>query len=102
MATSIERLLERVEKPARYTGGEMNAAVKPLNEAEISFAFCFPDTYEVGMSHLGLKILYHIINSLPYAACERVFMPWADMLALMRTESVPLFSMESRTALKPL
>ncbi len=99
MATSIERLLERVEKPARYTGGEMNAAVKPLSEAEISFAFCFPDTYEVGMSHLGLKILYHIINSLPYAVCERVFMPWADMLALMRAESVPLFSMESRTSL---
>ncbi len=99
MATNIETLLERVEKPARYTGGEMNADVKPISQAEISFAFCFPDTYEVGMSHLGLKILYHILNSLPYAVCERVFMPWTDMLAGMRAAGVPLFSAESRTPL---
>ncbi len=99
MNERIERLLERVEKPARYTGGEMNADVKPFSEAEITFAFCFPDTYEVAMSHLGMKILYGIINALPYALCERVCMPWVDMLNGMREENVPLFSLESRTPL---
>jgi radical SAM family uncharacterized protein len=99
MTERIERLLERVEKPARYTGGEMNTDVKPIGEAEISFAFCFPDTYEVAMSHLGMKILYGIINALPYAVCERVTMPWVDMLSGMRAEGIPLFSLESRTPL---
>lgn len=99
MTERIERLLERVEKPARYTGSEMNTEVKPISETEISFAFCFPDTYEVAMSHLGMKILYDIINSLSYAVCERVCMPWVDMLKAMREEKVPLFSLESRTAL---
>ena len=99
MIERIERLLERVEKPARYTGSEMNTEVKPIEQAEVSFAFCFPDTYEVAMSHLGMKILYSIINSLPYAVCERVCMPWVDMLKAMREESVPLFSLESRTPL---
>ncbi len=99
MTERIERLLERVEKPARYTGSEMNTEVKPISETEISFAFCFPDTYEVAMSHLGMKILYDIINSLSYAVCERVCMPWVDMLKAMREENVPLFSLESRTAL---
>ncbi|HNW85865.1 MAG TPA: TIGR03960 family B12-binding radical SAM protein [Candidatus Limiplasma sp.] len=99
MISQIEKLLERVEKPARYTGNEMNTDVKPIGDAEISFAFCFPDTYEVAMSHLGMKILYHIINALPYAVCERVCMPWSDMLEAMKAEGVPLFSLESRTAL---
>ena len=99
MTERIERLLERVEKPARYTGSEMNTEVKPISETEISFAFCFPDTYEVAMSHLGMKILYDIINSLSYAVCERVCMPWVDMLKAMCEEKVPLFSLESRTAL---
>ena len=99
MNNQIERLLERVEKPARYTGNEMNTEVKPISEAEVLFAFCFPDTYEVAMSHLGMKILYHIINALPYAVCERVCMPWFDMLEAMKAENVPLFSLESRTAL---
>ncbi len=99
MIDRIERLLERVEKPARYIGGERNAETKPLAEAEISFGFCFPDTYEVGMSHLGMKILYDILNRLPWAVCERFCMPWVDMLALMRQENVPLFSLESRAPL---
>ncbi len=99
MTERIERLLERVEKPARYTGGEMNTDVKPIGEVEISFAFCFPDTYEVAMSHLGMKILYGIINALPYAVCERVAMPWVDMLGGMKAEGIPLFSLESRTPL---
>ncbi|NLI21127.1 MAG: TIGR03960 family B12-binding radical SAM protein [Clostridiales bacterium] len=99
MIDRIEQLLERVEKPARYTGGEMNTEVKPIAQAEVSFAFCFPDTYEVAMSHLGMKILYDILNALPYAVCERVCMPWIDMLEGMRRENIPLFSLESRTAL---
>ena len=99
MIERIEQLLERVEKPARYTGNEMNTAVKPIGDAEISFAFCFPDTYEVAMSHLGMKILYSIINALPYAVCERVCMPWVDMLEGMKREKIPLFSLESRTPL---
>ncbi|HPF87381.1 MAG TPA: TIGR03960 family B12-binding radical SAM protein, partial [Candidatus Limiplasma sp.] len=99
MTDRIERLLERVEKPVRYIGQEVNATVIPFEEAQISFAFCFPDTYEVAMSHLGMKILYSILNDMPGVLCERVCMPWVDMIELMRQERVALFSLESRTAL---
>jgi radical SAM family uncharacterized protein len=99
MDERIERLLENVGKPARYAGNEINTDVKPIDGAELSFAFCFPDTYEVAMSHLGMKILYDIVNALPYAVMERVCMPWVDMLAGMKRENVPLFSLESRTPL---
>ena len=92
----LERLLETVQKPARYTGGEMNAVRKDWDSVRSTFAFCFADTYEIGMSHLGMKILYHLINNRPDALCERVFMPGADMADLMRAEDVPLFSLESR------
>jgi radical SAM family uncharacterized protein len=95
----IEELLDKVQKPARYTGGEMNSAIKPWAGADVTFAFSFPDTYEVAMSHLGMKILYALINSQPYALCERVCMPWVDMLALMKENDVPLFSLETRTPL---
>ena len=70
----LEKILEQVQKPSRYTGGEMNTAVKPKDKAEVSFAFCFPDTYEIGMSHLGMKILCHIINKLP-GRCARECSP---------------------------
>ncbi len=99
MFDPIEALLEKVEKPARYTGNEMNTQVKPFSQAEITFAFCFPDTYEVAMSHLGMKILYGILNGLPYALCERVCMPWVDMRKEMKAQEVALFSLESRTPL---
>lgn len=99
MFDPIEALLETVEKPARYTGKEMNTNVKSFHEAQITFAFCFPDTYEVAMSHLGMKILYGILNDLPYALCERCCMPWIDMLRGMKESSIPLFSLESRTPL---
>ena len=89
MTYDFDALLGRVEKPGRYTGGEMNAEVKPIAQADISFAFCFPDTYEVAMSHLGMKILYGILNSLPYAVCERVCMPWVDMLSELRINHIP-------------
>ena len=99
-ADRLEKLLDEVLKPSRYTGGEMNAVVKPFDQADITFAFCFPDSYEVGMSHLGIKILYDIINRQPWALCERVFMPWPDMADAMRRENLPLFSIESRTPLR--
>ena len=99
MTYDYDALLSRVEKPARYTGSEMNADVKPFDSAEVTFAFCFPDTYEVAMSHLGMKILYGIINDLPYAVCERVCMPWVDMLSEMKEHNVPLCSLESKRAL---
>ena len=95
----IEAMLEQVQKAPRYTGGEMNTSIKPWEDAKLHFAFCFPDTYEVGMSHLGMKILYGAINAQPDMLCERVFMPWIDMKALMEQEQVPLFSTENRRAL---
>jgi len=95
----IEAMLEKVQKAPRYTGGEMNTSIKPWDAAELHFAFCFPDTYEVAMSHLGMKILYAVINAQPWSLCERVCMPWTDMMALMQEENVPLFSLESRRAL---
>ena len=95
----IEEMIEQVQKPARYIGGEMNTAVTAWEDAEVHFAFCFPDTYEVAMSHLGMKILYAIINAQPWALCERVCMPWIDMKELMEQNGVPLFSLESRTPL---
>ena len=96
----IEAMLEKVQKAPRYTGGEMNTRVKEWESTPLHYAFCFPDTYEVGMSHLGLKILYGLINNEDWSLCERCFMPWTDMLALMRENRVPLFSLESRRPLK--
>ena len=79
----IEAMLERVQKAPRYTGGEMNTAVKPWDSVRLHYGFCFPDTYEVGMSHLGMKILYGLVNREPDQVCERFFMPWTDMMELM-------------------
>lgn len=95
----IEKILEKVQKAPRYTGGEMNTAVKTWDDCPLHFGFCFPDTYEVGMSHLGLKILYGLINNESWSLCERFFMPWTDMIALMEEEKLPLLSMESRRPL---
>ena len=92
----LETLLEQVQKPAQYIGGEMNSVIKNWNQMRARFAFCFPDTYEIGMSHLGMKILYHLINSREDALCERVFMPAADMADKMRENGLPLFSWETR------
>ncbi len=95
----IEAILPLVQKPARYTGGELNSVVKDLKNIDIRFAFCFPDTYEIGMSHLGMKILYSLINSKNNYWCERVFAPDTDMEAIMRERDIPLFALESRDAL---
>lgn len=96
---AIARMLDQVQKPTRYTGGEMNTQLKPWDSAKLHFAFCFPDTYEVGMSHLGMKILYAAMNQQPDMLCERTFMPWVDMMELMKQEKVPLFTLESRSPL---
>ena len=96
----IDGLLDRVQKPARYMGGEMNAVLKDPDSVAIRYAFAFPDVYEVGMSHLGSRILYDIINKREDALCERVFTPWVDMADLMRQENVPLFSLETRSPIR--
>lgn len=91
-----DRILMNVEKPARYTGGEWNMVVKNPEEVDVRFAFCFPDVYDVGMSHLGMKILYHVLNQRSDTYCERVFAPWADMEKSMRDEGIPLFTLETK------
>ncbi|MBQ7546918.1 MAG: TIGR03960 family B12-binding radical SAM protein [Clostridia bacterium] len=90
-----ERILAAVQKPGRYTGGELNSVVKDKNAVDLRYAFCFPDTYEIGMSHLGMKILYSLVNAREDAWCERVFAPWTDMEAQMRAHDVPLYALES-------
>ena len=96
----IERLLNRVSKPARYTGGEWNEVRKDHDAVEVLFALAFPDVYDVGMSHLGLRLLYHELNRRTDTAAERVFTPWVDMESLMRQAGLPLFALESRTAVR--
>ncbi|MFA5147507.1 MAG: TIGR03960 family B12-binding radical SAM protein [Candidatus Omnitrophota bacterium] len=92
-----DSLLLSVSKPARYTGGEWNSVTKPAGAGVVCrVALCFPDTYEVGMSHLGLKILYSLLNDRPDVACERVFAPWHDMEKVMRDNGIPLFALESK------
>lgn len=92
----LRRLLGKVEKPARYTGGELGAVRKDLEAAGVTFALAFPDVYEVGASHLGSQILYSVLNSLDFVACERVYMPWTDMEEILRAKGWPLFTIESR------
>ncbi|MEG1614040.1 MAG: TIGR03960 family B12-binding radical SAM protein [Oscillospiraceae bacterium] len=91
----VEKILPMVQKPARYTGGELNCVIKDKNTVKLRYAFCFPDTYEIGMSHLGMKILYSLVNQREDAWCERVFTPWIDMEEQMRKNNVPLFALES-------
>ena len=93
-------LLKSVEKPSRYTGNEWNSVIKDPKTVDIRFAFCFPDTYEIGMSHLGMKILYHLLNERQDCYCERVFAPWTDMEAKMRENNIPLYSLESKDEIK--
>jgi len=92
----LDRLLPLVRRPGRYAGGEYGAVVKDWNATPIRVALCFPDVYEVGMSHLGLQILYSVLNALPDVLAERAFSPWPDMEALLRERGLPLFSLETR------
>ena len=96
---AIERLFPSVEKPGRYTGGEWNAIVKDPSRTRISVALAFPDVYEIGMSYLGQKILYALLNERPEFRAERVFAPWPDMEEALRIAGEPLFSLENRTPL---
>lgn len=95
MDKRLERILPKVQKPARYTGGEYNQIIKSKDEVELRMAFCFPDTYEIGMSNLGMGILYHTMNTLPFVWVERVFAPWGDMYEQMKENNVPLYALES-------
>ncbi len=93
-------LLKSVEKPSRYTGSEWNSIKKDPKKVDIRFAFCFPDTYEIGMSHLGMKILYHLLNERQDCYCERVFAPWTDMESKMRENNIPLYALESKDPIR--
>ena len=96
---NIDEILPLVEKPARYVGNELNQVIKDPKSVDIRYAFIFPDVYEIGMSHLGIKLLYHIINERDDAYCERVFSPWPDMEKLMVENGIKLFSLETKTPL---
>lgn len=93
-------ILMKIEKPARYIGGEVNAVMKKKSEVDMRIAMCFPDVYEIGMSHLGIQILYDMFNQLDGVWCERVYSPWVDLDAVMRKEKIPLFTLESQEPVK--
>ena len=99
LALSDEILL-KVEKPARYIGGEVNSVMKDRDKVDIRFAMCFPDVYEIGMSHLGIQILYDMFNRMEDVWCERVYSPWTDLDRIMREEHIPLFALESQDPIK--
>ena len=99
MDKRLERILPRVQKPARYTGGEYNAVKKDPAQVDTRIAFCFPDTYEIGMSNLGMRILYGVMNNMDGVWCQRVFAPWGDMEEEMRKAQIPLFALESGEAI---
>ena len=89
-------ILLNIEKPARYIGGEVNSVMKDKSEVDIRFAMCFPDVYEIGMSHLGIQILYDMFNRREDTWCERVYSPWIDLDRIMREQHIPLFALESQ------
>ncbi len=95
-----DEILMKVDKPARYIGNEVNSVMKNKDEVDIRFAFVFPDVYEIGMSHLGIQILYDMLNRRDDIWCERVYSPWTDLDRIMRDENIPLFALESQDAIK--
>ena len=100
MTDTLHRILPQVQKPARYVGGEYNQIVKDKKNVDVRVAFCFPDTYEIGMSNIGMRILYGLMNEMPGVWCERVFAPWGDMEAEMRKHAIPLYALESHDPVK--
>ena len=100
MTDLLERILPKVQKPARYTGGEYNEIKKDLSSVRVRVAFCFPDTYEIGMSNVGMRILYGVMNNMDGVWCERVFAPWGDMEEAMRRHDLPLWALESQAAVR--
>ena len=95
-----DEILLSIEKPARYIGNEVNSVMKDPEQVDIRFAMCFPDVYEIGMSHLGIQILYHMFNERPDVWCERVYSPWPDLDARMRKDNIPLFALESQDPIR--
>ena len=95
-----DEILLKIEKPARYIGNEVNSVMKDKEKVDIRFAMCFPDVYEIGMSHLGIQILYHMFNERPDVWCERVYSPWPDLDARMRKDNIPLFALESQDPIR--
>ena len=95
-----DEILMKVEKPARYIGNELNSIVKDKDNVEIRVAMCFPDVYEIGMSHLGIQILYDMFNKREDTWCERVYSPWSDLHKIMKEENIPLFGLESQEPIK--
>ena len=95
-----DEILLNIEKPARYIGNEVNSVMKDKNQVDIRFAMCFPDVYEIGMSHLGIQILYDMFNRRDDTWCERVYSPWPDLDKIMREEKIPLFALESQDSIK--
>nr|WP_307998417.1 TIGR03960 family B12-binding radical SAM protein [uncultured Merdimonas sp.] len=95
-----DEILLKIEKPARYIGGEVNSVIKDKEKVDIRFAMCFPDVYEIGMSHLGIQILYDMFNRRKDVWCERVYSPWVDLDKVMREEDIPLFALESQDPVK--
>ena len=95
-----DEILLKIEKPARYIGGEVNSVMKDPEKVDIRFAMCFPDVYEIGMSHLGIQILYDMFNQWEDVWCERVYSPWIDLDKIMRKEKIPLFALESQDPVK--
>ena len=91
-----DRVLMSVEKPARYTGGEVNSIIKDKDKVDVRIAMCFPDVYEIGMSYLGIQILYSMFNSRDDIWCERVYSVWPDLHRIMKEENIPLFALESQ------
>ena len=95
-----DEILLKIEKPARYIGGEYNSVMKDPKEVDIRFAMCFPDVYEIGMSHLGIQILYDLLNKMEGVWCERVYSPWTDLHKIMKEQKIPLFALESQDPIK--
>ena len=95
-----DEILLKIEKPARYIGNEVNSVMKDPEKVSIRFAMCFPDVYEIGMSHLGIQILYDMFNRRDDVRCERVYSPWTDLDQIMREQKIPLFALESQDPIK--
>ena len=95
-----DELLMKLDKPSRYIGGEVNMVKKNPKDVDIRFAMCFPDVYEIGMSHLGIQILYDMFNKREDTYCERVYSPWPDLDKEMRGNNIPLFALESQEPIK--
>src|SRR5512138_3760742 len=99
-ASALDELILEAQKPSRYVGGELGAVQKDPSAVDVRWALAFPDTYEVGMSNLGFRLLYHALNDRERVACERVFLPWPDLEGKLRARGLPLFTLESRAPVR--